>query len=119
MKDSWKESVYRIKNLADELGMQFVQVHSQGGNPLSEDPTYVDLLLKAKLRSIEICKTIGMKNTVVHNGSAKGLSKEEWFVKNKEFYKKLFPMMERCGVNVLCEDSTKTNMEDRYFINTG
>ena len=27
--------------------------------------------------------------------------------------------MERCGVNVLCENSTKSNMKDQYFINTG
>ena len=86
MNDHWQEAAYRIKNLANELGMQFVQAHSQGGNPLSEDPAHVDFLLKATLRSIEICEFLGIKNTVVHNGFAKGLSKEEWFVKNKEFY---------------------------------
>ena len=26
--------------------------------------------------------------------------------------------MERCGVNVLCENSTKSNMGDKYFINS-
>ena len=119
MNDNWQKAVYRIKNLADELGMQFVQAHSQGGNPLSEDKAHVDFILKATLRSIEICQILGIKNTVVHNGSARGLSKEEWFVKNKEFYEKLLPTMERCGVNVLCENSTKANMGDCYFINTG
>ena len=119
MQDNWREAVYKIKNLADELGMKFVQAHSQGGNPLSDDPCHVDFLLKATLRSIEICEMLGIKNTVVHNGYAKGLSKEEWFVKNKEFYEKLFPTMERCGVNVLCENSTKSNMGECYFINTG
>ena len=119
MQDDWREAVYQIKNVADELGMQFVQAHSQGGNPLSQDPAHVDFLLKATLRSIEICEQLGIKNTVVHGGYAKGLSKEEWFEKNKAFYKKLFSTMERCGVNVLCENSTKSNMGDRYFINTG
>ena len=119
MKDNWQDAVFRIKDLADDLGMKFVQAHSQGGNPLSEDPDHVDLLLKSTLRSIEICEILGIKNTVVHNGCANGLSKEEWFVKNKEFYEKLFPTMERCGVNVLCENSTKSNMGDMYFINTG
>ena len=38
-----------------------------------------------------------IKNTVVHSGWAVGLTKEEWFVKNKEFYARLFPAMERCG----------------------
>ena len=62
---------------------------------------------------------LGIKNTVAHNGFAEGLSKEEWFVKNKAFYEKLFSTMERCGVNVLCENSTAANMKDKYFINTG
>lgn len=119
LQDGWRDSVKRLKEVADELGMKFVQAHSQGGNPLSEDKAHVDFLLKATLRSIEICEMLGIKNTVAHNGFAEGLSKEDWFVKNKAFYEKLFPTMERCGVNVLCENSTAANMKDKYFINTG
>ena len=119
MQDNWKDAVMSMKNVADELGMRFVQAHSQGGNPLSDDPAHVDFLLKATIRSIEICEMLGIKNTVVHNGCKKDISKEEWFVFNKAFYEKLFPAMERCGVNVLCENSTKSNMKDQYFINTG
>ena len=119
MQDNWREAVYKIKNLADELGMKFVQAHSQGGNSLSNDPCHVDFLLKATLRSIEICEILGINNTVVHYGDAEGISKEESFAKNKEFYEKLFPTMERCGVNVLTENSTKSNMGDKYYINTG
>ena len=119
MQDGWKDAVQKIKVLADELGMQFVQAHSQGGNPLSDDPGHVDFLLKATIRSIEICEMLGIKNTVVHNGCKEGLTKAEWFAENKAFYEKLFPVMERCGVNVLCENSTASNMGGMYFINTG
>ena len=119
MQDGWKGEVQKLKNLADDLGMEFVQAHSQGGNPLSEDGAHIDFLLQATVRSIEICEMLGIKNTVVHNGFARGMSKEEWFEKNKKFYQKLFPVMERCGVNVLCENSTKANMGDMYFVNTG
>lgn len=119
MQEGWRDSVKRLQAVADELEMQFVQAHSQGGNPLSDDPEHVDFLLKATLRSIEICELLGIKNTVVHNGFAKDIGKEEWFVQNKAFYEKLFPTMERCGVNVLYENSTKANMKDRYFINSG
>ena len=119
MQDGWERSVEELGELAEALGMQFVQAHSQGGNPLSEDASHVDFLRDATIRSIEICQKLGIKNTVVHNGFAKGISKEEWFEKNKAFYETLFPAMERCGVNVLCENSTKSNMGDRYFINTG
>ena len=119
MGENWRDAVYKIKELADELGMKFVQAHSQGGNPLSSDRAHADFIVDATIRSIEIAEILGIKNTVVHNGFAGGLSKEEWFMKNKEFYSKLFPAMERCGVNVLCENSTASNMGDAYFINTG
>ena len=119
MQEEWRDAVKKLISVADQLGMQFVQAHSQGGNPLSEDPEHVNFLLKATLRSIEICQMLGIKNTVVHNGCKPGITKEEWFVQNKKFYEKLFPTMERCGVNVLCENSTKSNMGEQYFINTG
>ena len=119
MGENWKDAVKEIKDLADSLGMQFVQAHSQGGNPLSDDPAHTDFLLRATLRSIEICEMLGIKNTVVHNGCADGITKEEWFVRNKEFYEKLIPTIEGCGVNVLCENSTAANMKEKYFINTG
>ena len=115
----WQDAVQRIKAVAEELGMQFVQAHSQGGNPLSDDPRHVDYLQRATIRSIEICKMLGIRNTVVHNGYKAGLTKEEWFSQNKAFYEKLFPTMESCGVNVLCENSTDANMQGMYFINTG
>jgi sugar phosphate isomerase/epimerase len=119
MQEGWQDEVKRLKELADELGMTFVQAHSQGGNPLSEDPAYMEFLLAATLRSVEICAMLGIKNTVVHSGSALGMGKEEWFERNKAFYCQLFPMAERCGVNILCENSTKSNMKERYFINSG
>ena len=86
MQEGWRDEALRLRELAEGLGMQFVQAHSQGGNPLSEDPAHVEFLLAATLRSIEICRVLGIPNTVVHNGFAKGISKEEWFMKNKAFY---------------------------------
>ena len=119
MQENWRDEVQKLKDLAEGLGMQFVQAHSQGGNPLSEDKAHVDFLLQATVRSIEICEMLGIKNTVVHSGWESGITKEEWFARNKEFYAKLFPTMERCGVNVLCENSTRANMGDMYYINSG
>ncbi|MBE6651721.1 MAG: sugar phosphate isomerase/epimerase [Ruminococcaceae bacterium] len=119
MQDNWRDEVNKIKELADSLGMVFVQAHSQGGNPFSEDKKHVDFLIDATLRSIEICGLLGIKNTVVHSGVAAGLSKEEWFVKNREFYSKFFPAMEKYNVNVLCENSTKKNMGNKYWANSG
>jgi sugar phosphate isomerase/epimerase len=119
MNEGWEEEVQKIKKVANELGMTFVQAHSPGGNPLSSDEAHVDFLLKSTIRSIEICANLGIKNTVVHNGRKEGITKEEWFKLNREFYEKLFPAMEKHGVNVLCENSTKSNMGEAYFINNG
>ena len=119
MQVDWKEEIKRLKEVADKLGMCFVQAHSQGGNPLSEDVNHVNFLVRATVRSIEICKELEIKNTVVHSGYSKGISKEESFELNKKFYQKLFPAMEKCGVNVLIENSTKANMGDMYFVNSG
>ena len=117
MQENWREEVQKLKDLAEELGMKFVQAHSQGGNPLN--PNEQEFIVAATIRSIEICEMLGIKNTVVHSGFAPNLTKEEWFAQNKAFYEKLFPAMERCGVNVLCENSTKANMREMYFINSG
>ena len=119
MQENWREEVLKIKALAEELGMQFVQAHSQGGNPLSDDTQHVEFLVAATLRSIEICEVLGIKNTVVHPGVAIGLTKEEWFDKNKAFYNRLLPMAQKCGVNVLIENSTAVNMGDNYYANSG
>jgi len=118
MGDSWKEETEKIKKLANDLGMTFVQAHSPGVNPFAESAN-VDFMMKSLRRSIEICGILGIKNTVVHSGIKLGLSKSEWFEKNKEFYGKLFPEMEKHDVNVLVENSTKVNMGDCYFINSG
>lgn len=37
MGDSWKEETEKIKKLANELGMTFVQAHSPGVNPFSSN----------------------------------------------------------------------------------
>jgi sugar phosphate isomerase/epimerase len=99
--------------------MKFVQAHSQGGNPLSGVKENDDFIVDATIRSIEICAMLGIKSTVAHPGFGVGLSKKDWFRLNKEFYSKFFPVMERCGVNLLCENSTRRNTGDMYFTNSG
>lgn len=117
MREGWQDEVKRLKATADELGMKFVQAHSQGGNPLNESE--VDFIVSATLRSVDICEMLGIKNTVVHPGFAPDISIEEWFDKNKNFFMKLLPYAEEHGVNILAENSTKKNMREMYFINNG
>ena len=119
MGDGWREAVRALRTEAEALGMRFVQAHSPGGNPLTNDPDRLKSLTATTLRSIEICELLGIENTVVHTGFGRGISKEEWFERNREFYRVLFPYMEHCGVNVLIENSTRANMGEMYFTNTG
>ena len=56
MQENWRDAVLRLKDVANLLNMQFVQAHSQGGNPLSSDNNHVEFLTKATIRSIEICQ---------------------------------------------------------------
>ncbi len=44
MSKSWRDEAEKIRQTADKLGMKFVQAHSQGGNPLSEDTAHTDFL---------------------------------------------------------------------------
>ena len=119
LQDNWQDEVKKLKDLADELGMQFVQAHSQGGNAFDPNPAVMEFITEATKRSIEVCGMLGIKNTVLHSGYAAGLSKEEWFEKNKAFYSQFFPLMESQGVNLLCENSATCMTREKYYINTG
>ena len=119
MGTEWREAALALKNEAEKLGMTFVQAHSQGGNPLSEDENAADFIVAATLRSLEICEILGIPHTVSHPGILGTPDKEAWFEKNRAYYQKLFPMMEKTGVNVLTENSCAANMGISYFANTG
>ena len=119
MGENWRAEVQKLLDLADSLGMKFVQAHSQGGSPLSPDKEHTDFIVRATIRSIEICELLHIPCTVVHAGVSKGASKETWFEKNKEFYEALLPTAEKCGVRILCENSTSKNVGGEYYINTG
>lgn len=119
MTDGWRDAVTALKREAEALGMQFVQAHSPGGNPLSKNPDEVEFIVAATLRSLEVCQMLGIPNTVVHPGSAQGISKEEWFEKNRAFFMRFLPTAEELGVNILTENSTDANMRGQYFANSG
>ena len=114
----WRKNAERLKAFAENLGMQFVQAHGPGINPMCKDDRY-EMLLQATIRSIEVCGVLGIPNMVLHSGFERGVRKQEYFERNKEFFEQLFPYMEKCNVNVLCENSTKANMKDGYFPNSG
>ena len=117
--DNWKMEAARIKNYVEENGLEFVQSHGFNCNCLGGEEKYKEAIDKT-IRCIEICAELGIPNTVVHSGfSLDYKEKDAWFEKNREFVKELIPAMEATGVEVLCENSTVSNMGERYFLNNG
>ncbi len=116
--NNWQDNAKAILEKTKKMGGNFVQAHSPGGNPIAGDSD-VQILLDATIRSIDICGILGIPNIVVHAGQLEGINKEQFFEKNKEFFVKLLPAMERNNVNVLCENSTQKNMGNMYFTNSG
>lgn len=113
----WRDEAKRVRDYAEELGLQFVQAHSPGGNALRLDKQ--DELTEITIRSIEICQVLGIPQTVVHAGYRSDLDRDGFYKENLAFYRRLFPAMEKTGVNVLIENTTKANLGENYYFYTG
>lgn len=118
MQDNWTEEVKRLKDTAEELGMEFVQAHAPGTNYLSPKVADHELLQKSVIRSIEVCGALGIPNNVLHFGWSKELSKEQAFEKNRDYCRKFLPAAEACNVNILMENSCAVNMPNEYYPNS-
>ncbi|MBO5714086.1 MAG: sugar phosphate isomerase/epimerase [Clostridia bacterium] len=116
MEGDWKNKVRELKTFADDLGVKFVQMHSPAFFEAGVHDADYELGLKTTIRSIEICKELGIEYTVVHgadNPSVK--TREQKFELNRDWYKQLFPVMEQTGVQVLTENSPSTKRLDWWF----
>ena len=118
LKENWVDYTKLLKEFAETRDMDFVQAHSIGGNPIEKDENY-DFLLKSTIRSIEVCGILGISNIVVHSGWKAGIKREEYFKQNLEFFEQLYPAMEKTGVNVLIENSCKSNMGENWYFSNG
>ena len=115
--DNWLENVSVIKEYAQKHELQFVQSHGPNVNPMAGEEEY-KIAIRRATRAIEVCGQLGIPNMVIHPGWDRNATKEEWFEKNREFFRELFPVMEKNQVNVLHENTTKVNMP-WYFPKTG
>ncbi len=120
--DRWLDNVEAARREAERIGVDFVQAHSPNYNPLDPKVDHEAGML-ATLRSIEACGRLGIRNIVVHPGMTGELTypdgRDEYFRSNRDFYRSLFPAMEKWNVNVLIENSAEANMGTRYFFMTG
>jgi sugar phosphate isomerase/epimerase len=117
LSENWKDTVIKIKDYAEDKGIEFVQAHAPDTNALGDGDAF-NIAVERTIRAIEICGMLRIPNIVVHPGWDKNATKEEWFEKNYLFIKELFPAMEAYGVNVLHENTTGANMP-WYFPKTG
>lgn len=115
--ENWRENMKKLRYFAESLGMKFVQAHAPGDNAYEE--SYHDLLVESINRSIEACSILGIDNIVVHGGWKRDVSKEQYFIDNREYYRLFVPYMEKFNVNVLTENSTDANMHGMYTFFTG
>lgn len=96
-----------------EAGVELVQAHSPMGKPL-DDPD--GSFLADTLRCVEACGRWGIPNLVVHSGYLPALSKEQTFLRNREFFLPLLEAAEPWGVNILVENFNKMYKPDVYWI---
>ena len=102
MQRDWRKEAEKLKSEADKMGVKFVQAHSQGGNSLADDKAHVEFLVAATLRSIEICEMLGIKNTVVHAGFKKGITKEE-FAEGKTYQNLMLENLKNLAIGLDCK----------------
>ena len=101
-----------IANTAEKLGIKLIQSHAPMGKPLADGGK----LLGETLRCVDACGAWGIPNLVVHSGYVHGLSPEETFARNKEFFMPLLERAEKYGVNILVENFNKMCVNGLYWI---
>ena len=120
MHDNWKEDIKRLKGLADSLGVKFVQAHSPAFETLEtlRPEESWEEKFNETIRSIEICKELGIPMTVIHAGVKRNTTWKETLELNKKFYDLLVPTMEKTGVNVLVENVGILDNNGRFYLNS-
>ena len=111
----WQAHLADVKRTADELGVKFVQAHSPMGKPIARGD-YHTQFVKDTQRCIESCAALGIDRLVVHSGYEMGISKEECFDRNKDFFMELLTFAEPYGVNILVENFNKMCIEGMYWV---
>lgn len=113
----WKQHIERVKKLTESLCVEFVQSHAPMGRPIEKGEYHTKFVNDTK-RSIECSAMLGIKNVVVHTGYEAGISKEENFERNKDFFQELLLCAEEYDVNILVENFNRMYCEGIYWIDS-
>ncbi len=114
-RDDWEDWIRGIRELADRLGVQFIQAHSfwSIGNIMTEDGKLQEGDRSEELmrRSVLCAEILGVKWMVVHPYTVK---QESWysykksFACNREYYKRWGDEFARHGVGMAIENLGKS-----------
>ena len=102
-----------IAAAAEECGIRLIQSHSPMGKPLAPDNAE---FIADTIRCVEACGAWGIPNLVVHSGYLPGISVEETFRLNREFYMPILACAEKYGVCILVENFNKMHVDGMYWI---
>ena len=109
----WRHHTQTVGELAETLGVRFIQAHAPMGRPIAENNAGI---IADTVRCIEVCSMLGIPNLVVHTGYEQGLSIAETFERNKAFFTPLLQVAETYGVNILVENFNKMCIDGLYWI---
>ncbi|MBR5554035.1 MAG: sugar phosphate isomerase/epimerase [Clostridia bacterium] len=102
-----------IKRKADALGVRFIQSHAPMGAPIAPDNAQ---FIKDNIRCIDFCAKLGIDKIVIHSGYEPGLSPEQTFLRNRDFFLPLLHHAEKYGINILVENFNIRCIENLYWI---
>jgi sugar phosphate isomerase/epimerase len=94
------------------MGIRLIQAHAPMGHPLEDGGK----LGNDTLRCVDACGYWGIPNLVVHSGYTQGITPEECFAQNREFFMPLLERAEQYGVNILVENFNKMSVPGLYWI---
>ncbi len=102
-----------VRAEVEKLGASIVQAHSPMGRPIAPDSAEFS---EQTALCVRACGLLGIPNIVIHSGYEQGLSREECFGKNREFFLPLLRLAEESGVNILVENFNKMCVPGLYWI---
>ena len=122
LRDNWMDGIKEVSRAGEALGFDFVQSHAPSINTMS--PGFdMDFGVKVMEHTVETCAYLGIPCTVFHTGFRPDVTypdgRAAYYEENFAFIRRLFPVLERTGVNLLIENTCTKNMGTQYFPITG
>ena len=105
--------IEEIARTAEDCGIRLIQSHSPMGKPLADE---TGTFLADTIRCVDACGAWGIPNLVVHSGYRPGLTPEQTFLENREFFLPILERAEKYGVNILVENFNRMHVDGLYWI---